>query len=135
MRAASKAKAGAAQAPKERVKGTLVKPEFTVKLMEHLGPTAAAKAIGTTPGTLHKARNADTISQPLEVAARGIWYEMGIGGEPARAPARTSDLGEAVLAPTSEGIVTFLVAVPRDKAEMMQGAIKGMGGTIYVRQD
>lgn len=126
----------AAKATRERVKGSLVSPEFTLKLMEHVGPTAAAKHIGTTPGTLHKARNAGMISQPLEVAARGVWREHGYGDmEAARAePApRTSDLGEAVHAPTSEGTVLMLVQVPRGREAIIQKTAEAIGGVVSVQ--
>lgn len=130
-------KAKAQRAPKPRVKGDVVPPNYVLKLMEHIGPTAAAAAIGTTPGTLHKGRNAGAVTRSLEVAARGIWSEMGLGEtEPPPAPEpRTQHLGEAVLSPASDSIVTFLVAVPADKAEVMRMSIKAMGGTIYVQQD
>jgi hypothetical protein len=139
MRAtAVKAKGAAAAKPlKERVKGTLVPPEFTVKLMEHVGPTAAAKAIGTTPGTLHKARNAGMISMPLEVAAKGIWREQGYAdmeaAQSAPAAPRTSNLGEAVHAPTADGTVLMLVQVPRGREALVQKTVEAIGGTVAVQ--
>lgn len=138
MRAtAIKAKgAPATKAQKERVKGTLVAPEYTLKLMEHVGPTAAAKMIGTTPGTLHKARNANTISQPLEVAARGVWREQGYADMEAAQAApvpRTSNLGEAVHAPTAEGTVLMLVQVPRGREALIQKTVEAIGGTVAVQ--
>lgn len=136
MRAVAGKKRAATAAPKERVKGALVKPEFTLKLMEHIGPTAAAKEIGTTPGTLHKARNAGTISQPLEVAARGVWREQGYSDmETARAEPqeRTSNLTDAVQTPLSDGIVLMLVQVPRGREGIIQKTAEAVGGTVAVQ--
>jgi len=121
---------------KERVKGALVKPEFTLKLMGHAGPTAAAKMIGTSPGTLHKARNAGMISQPLEVAARGIWREQGYSDMEAaqrEPPPRTADLNEAVHSPTAEGTVLMLVQVPRGRETIIQKTVEAVGGTVTVQ--
>lgn len=135
MRAAGR-KRGTAPVPKERVKGALVQPEFTLKLMEHIGPTAAAKQIGTTPGTLHKARNAGMISQPLEVAARGIWREQGYSDmEAARAEpvARTANLSEAVHSPISEATVLMLIQVPRGREGIIQKTAEAVGGTVTVQ--
>lgn len=133
---AIKAQGRPATQRKVRVKGTLVTPEFTLKLMEHIGPTAAAKAIGTTPGTLHKARNAATISQPLEVAARGVWHEQGFQAMEAAQTApgpRTSDLSEAVLSPTAEGTVLMLVQVPRGRESIVQKTVEAVGGAVSVQ--
>lgn len=135
MRAAGR-KRGSSPAPKERVKGALVQPEFTLKLMEHIGPTAAAKQIGTSPGTLHKARNAGMISQPLEVAARGVWREQGYSDmEAARVEpvARTANLNEAVHAPISEATVLMLIQVPRGREAIIQKTAEAVGGTVTVQ--
>lgn len=123
--------------PKARIKGAIVTPDFALRLMEHIGPTAAAKEIGTTPGTLHKARNARAITQSLEVAARGVWLEHGYGAmEQAQAepPApRTQDLGSAVHAPTSNHVVVMLVEVPQGREEIIKKTVAAIGGTIYVQ--
>lgn len=135
MRAAAKTQA-AAPKRKERVKGDIVKPDYLLRLMEHMGPTAAAKEIGTTPGTLHKARNAHAVSRPLEVAARGIWFEKGYAEmDRARAepPARTTDLGEAVHAPTSEGVSLLLVQVPKGREAIVQKTVEAIGGSVAVQ--
>lgn len=136
MRAIAGKKRGATAAPRARVKGALVKPEFTLKLMEHIGPTAAAKEIGTTPGTLHKARNANMISQPLEVAARGVWREQGYGDmETAQAAPqeRTSNLSDAVQTPLSDGVVLMLVQVPRGREAIIQKTAEALGGSVAVQ--
>jgi hypothetical protein len=134
-RSAVRAKAETPKPKIERTKGDLVPPDYVLRLMEHVGPTAAAKMIGTSPGTLHKARSANIVTRPFEMAARGIWHEEGYEALAPPAEDRTADLGAAVLAPTGEGIVTFLVAVPGDKSTVMREAIKAMGGRIYVSQD
>lgn len=129
---AVKAKAAARQA-KERVKGDLATPDYMLRLMEHVGPTAAAKAIGTTPGTLHKARNANTVSRNIEVAARGIWHEQGYAAaeEVATAPqSRTSDLRTAVASPASDDVALLLIQVPRERSPMLLRAAEALGAVV-----
>lgn len=127
--------AKAVTAPKVRVKGDLVPPTYILKLMEHAGPTAAAKEIGTTPGTLHKGRNAGVVSRVYEVAARGIWAEQGYGAmEEAQADsARTSHLHEAVQAPTSEGVTLMLVQVPKGRESIVEKTVAAIGGVVSVQ--
>lgn len=118
---------------KERVKGDVITPDYMLRLMEHVGPTAAAKAIGTTPGTLHKARNAHAVSRPLEVAAKGIWLESYADVVTAPPAPRTADLGAAVHGPTSEGTVLMLVQVPTARAAMLLKTAEMLGATVVVQ--
>lgn len=137
-RATTKARATAPPKRKERVKGDIVTPDYVLRLMQHIGPTAASQKIGTTPGTLHKARNANAVSRPIEVAARGVWHEEGYAemerarSEAAAAP-RTQNLGEAVQAPTSEGITLMLVQVPKQNAAMLMRTANMLGATVVVQ--
>lgn len=133
MRTPARARAKAAVQVKKRVKGDLVPPDYVLRLMEHAGPTAAAKAIGVTPGTLHKGRNAGAVSKSLEVAARGIWLESY--GDIVAAPQqpRTADLASAVHAPTAEGVVLMLVQVPKGNAGMLLKTAEMLGATVVVQ--
>lgn len=119
---------------KIRVKGDTVEPMYALHLMERIGPTAAAKAIGVTPGTLHKARNNKAISRAFEVAAKGIWIADGYGeAVPLPAIPRTPDLGAAVAAPTAEGTLLMLVQVPRERASMLLKTAEMLGATVVVQ--
>lgn len=131
-RATVRAKAPAITAPKKRTKGNIVAPDYVLRLMEALGPTKAATAIGTLPGTLHKARNANAVTKSFEVAARGVWHEQGFAdAEPAAPPGpRTTDLGAAVPTPASDGIALLLIQVPRERAPMLQRAAEHLGALI-----
>lgn len=133
-RPAVKAKATARQ-PKVRVKGDVSPLDYTLRLMETIGPTATAKAIGTTPGTLHKARNAGAITTSLEVASRGVWNEQGFAAaeRAVESPppfARTTDLGAASPSPTSETVSLLLIQVPRERAAMLQRAAESLGAAV-----
>jgi hypothetical protein len=105
-----------------------------VKLMRFLGVTAAARELGTTTGTLHKARNANIISAPVEIAARGIWMVNGYGdAAEAQEQPRTSNLGAAVLSPVSEGTVLLLVQVPRGREAIIEKTVQAVGGVVSVQ--
>jgi hypothetical protein len=130
---AVKAKPAAARVPKERTKGTLVKPDYVLKLMDKsaLGPAELARLIGISPGTLFKAREAGLISMPFEVAAKGIWFEKGFDAVDNTQPARrTTDLSQAVPSPTSDAVSLLLIQVPRDRAPMLQRAAEMMGALV-----
>lgn len=137
MRSPVTTRARTAKPRKARVKGDVVKPDYTLRLMELMGPSAAADAIGVSPGTLHKGRNADAISKHFEVAARGIWMEKGYSATEAPAPAaqppRTADLGSAVAAPTAEGLTLMLVQVPNKSAAMLLRTAEMLGATVVVQ--
>lgn len=133
MALTTKATRGAKPARKERVKGDVIAPDYLLRLMEHVGPTAAAKEIGSTPGTLHKARNAHSVSRPLEVAAKGIWLEHYADVATAPPAPRTADLGSAVHAPTSEGVTLMLVQVPTSRAAMLLKTAEMLGATVVVQ--
>lgn len=130
-----KARASAAKPPRARSKGLLAPPDYAIKLMEHMGPTDAAKALGTTPGTLHKARNAGVISKVFEVAARGIWHENGYeAAETVVATAaplsRTTDLSAAAPTHTSEAVALLLIQVPRERTSMLTRAAEALGAQV-----
>lgn len=131
------ARAKPAPRRKERTKGELVVPDFMLRLMEHIGPSAASKLIGVTPGTLHKARNAGAVSKHIEVASRGIWMEQGYGdvavAHSESAPPATRTLAEAVHAPTSESTALMLVQVPKGSAPMLLKTAEMLGATVVVQ--
>lgn len=133
-RATVRAKAPTTTAPKKRVKGTVVAPEYILRLMEEVGPTKAAALIGTLPGTLHKARKANAVTKSFEVAARGVWHEQGFAaaGETAPAGPRTTDLTSAAPTPdpASDGVALLLIQVPRERAPMLQRAAEHLGALI-----
>lgn len=122
----------------ERTKGDIVTPDYTFRLMEHLGPSEAARRIGVAAGTLFKARAANVISRPFEVAARGVWHEEGYAEmEQARAAPpmpRTTNLGEAVQAPISDAVTLMLVQVPKQNAAMLMKTAGMLGATVVVQE-
>lgn len=102
-----------------------------VRLMDRVGPSAAAREIGTTPGTLHKARNANLVSQPFEVAARGICMANGYEAADLQpAASKVRDLASVVPSPTSEAISLMLIQVPRERAAMLQRAAEALGAIV-----
>ncbi|MGH7747092.1 MAG: hypothetical protein ACREQ5_20405 [Candidatus Dormibacteria bacterium] len=122
--------------PRTRVKGTLVQPDYVLRRMAHPGPSAASKLIGTTPGTLHKARNANLVTKAYELAARCVWHDQGYADAEQVAetpPPRIADLSEAVMPPTSASTVLMLVQVPRGRAAILAKTVEAIGGVVTIQ--
>ena len=69
----------------QRTKGETVPPVNTLKLMEHLGPTEAARRLGTSTTTLHKVKKHGLASKVIEVASEGELRKIVEGVQPAAA--------------------------------------------------
>jgi len=114
--------------PKQR-RGEAVEPVMTLRLMEVAGPGKAAKLMGTTTTTLHRARNKNEISPVFEIAAKGALREYVEGVEskastgvvetyrqPGMAAARVPDAPRQV----HDGHTAFILEVSPDRAEMVR---------------
>lgn len=129
-------KAKPATTPKERTKGEVVTPVYVLKLIDKEGVTGTARLLGTTPGTLHKARRSNSVSKWFEVASEGVYRKLGYdavdaaGGQPM---SRTTDMGEAVHGPTSDSVVLLLVQVPRGREAIVAKTVEAIGGTVQVQ--
>jgi hypothetical protein len=62
---------------KKRVKGETANPVNVLHLMEKIGVTKAAKEVGTSTTTLHKARQNGIVSKTVEVAAGAVLEHLG----------------------------------------------------------
>jgi hypothetical protein len=137
MRQVTTKKKAAAPAPKERVKGAVVTPDYLLRLMDYEGPTAAAKSIGTTPSTLHKARNMNLVTRSLEVAAQGVWHMKGYAeieqAQTAPPEPRTPHLDDALVKPTAEGVTLMLVQVPDRNAAMLLKTAEMLSASVVVQ--
>lgn len=128
--------ARAAKPRKARTKGALVKPDYFLRLKDFIGPSAAARAMGISAGTIHKGVKAGMVSKSHEVAAQGIWVTEGYGDiapPPQPEIPRTANLGDAVAAPTSEGVILMLVQVPKGNASMLLKTAEMLGATVVVQ--
>jgi len=143
VRAVNKAPQSQRRAPKGynlRQKGDFVEPDYLLKLMDHLGPTAAADELGIAASTLHRARKLNQVSRVFEVAARGIWQEEYAAEAPepvtiklVQSGPRTTNLDEAVPHPTNDNVTLFLVQVPKGREAILEKAVAALGGTFFAQ--
>lgn len=105
-----------------------VPPAKTVQLMTTLGPTKASQQLGVSTTMLHKARQEGEISRVVEIAAAAVLEKLPSEtikkSEPARTepPRRVERGGDAV----------FLIAMPRDKAPLIERLARELGAEIVV---
>lgn len=66
----------------QRNKGEVVPAEDTLRLMTTVGPSRAARYLGVSTTTLHKARNSQEVSKVIEVASAGVL--RGLSAEPTK---------------------------------------------------
>lgn len=105
----------------ERVKGEVVRPTATLKVIEQMGVTRAARAIGTSTTTLHKARKSGAVvSRVIEVAAQSLLREAPT--EPNSKPVKLEKLHVVPSEP-----VLMLLEVPSDKARIVERLCKALG--------
>jgi len=100
---------------KDRQKGEAVSPTNTMRLIKSLGVTAAARKLGVSTTTLHKARRTSLVSRVVEVAAEGVIHS----GESLPAPKQEAANGESR--------VMFLLDVPKTKAEIVERMAQALG--------
>jgi len=98
----------------ERKKGEAVKPLATMKLYDAVGPTKAAKLIGTSTTTLYKARSNNHVSKVIELAAESKLKELDM--EPAL---HTNG--------AAQESVLMLLEAPSDKARIIERLCKALG--------
>lgn len=106
-----------------RTKGETCDPVKTLQLVATLGVTKAAKELGVSTTTLHKARRGLTVSKVVEMAATGLLVKHA-PKRPANAqPAAVAEM--ASFAPTPEAEqrhrdALFVIAVDAEKAPLVR---------------
>lgn len=112
---------------KQRVKGEITTPNAVLALMDKIGPTKAAKEIGTSTTTLYKARKSSKVSRVFEVAAQGILAHNGAAPK-AEAPKKR---GRPVTAKHAGNGKTelMLLEVPAGRAEFVRRVAEKVGAS------
>lgn len=106
-----------------RQKGETVKPNATTKLVERDGVTKAAKALGVSTTTLHKARNQHVVSKVVEVAAAGILKYNVAAEDDTRSfspPDRPVAIERVPNLNPSLDTTLYLLEVPSDKVPIVE---------------
>lgn len=91
-------------------KGETAKPQHTLELMTALGPTRAAKLLGTSTTTLYKAQRSGVVSKVIEVAAEAKMHELS-----------GPEIGQ------QSGKKLFLASVDQDKSEIAEKMLRALG--------
>lgn len=97
---------------KARVKGEITTPRALLTLMDNIGPTKAAKEIGTSTTTLYKAKKSMKVSRAFEIAAAGVLAEHK------QEPAKQNGNGKTEL---------MLLEVPAGRAELVRRIAEKVG--------
>jgi hypothetical protein len=113
---------------KQRIKGETAQPVNVLKLIDKVGVTKAAKDIGTSTTTLHKARENGLVSKPIEVAAGAILGHLGdVATSPAPrqiAPVERVHVTQPVAATrqgdAGEPTVVVLIEIPVSKEPVLR---------------
>lgn len=107
------------QSINHRIKGETALPVQTLALLGKIGVTRAAKEIGTSTTTLHKARKNNVVSKVVEIAAGNVLEHLGDVTAPAIriATARAQR-------PRQEAL--FLISVSPDKAPVVEAFAKAL---------
>ncbi len=113
-------------ARKEQAKGIVVAPTFTIKLMEALGPSRAARELSTTTTTLHRARNTGKVSGIFEVAAEGLLRKLGVVSN--SVATATHAAHPAPTPPTDTEV--FFIEAPATRAPDIAKFAKAIGARI-----
>src|SRR5438105_1411697 len=102
-----------------RQKGEAVKPAATLKLIEKLGVTKAARELGVSPTLLHNARRKDVVSRVVEVASLSLLKSPGT---------ENGTVTPEVTRPSKhEQPVLMLLEAPPDKARIIERLCKALG--------
>lgn len=118
-----------APATKQR-RGEAVEPAMTLRLMEAVGVSRAARMMGTTTTTLHRARNLNAISKVYEVAAAGELRTLGSpdgATETYRAPGMAAHKPTAA---TPRDTAIFIMEVPSDRVPMAEQFASMVGAKL-----
>lgn len=93
---------------KDRVKGEATEANDTLKLLQFLGVTKAARALGVSTTTLHKARNEGVVSKVIEVAAGAV----------------LSDTPNIKMTPDERLLI--LIEAPKSRAAVVERVLKAL---------
>lgn len=96
----------------QRVKGETVRPSATLQLMDDIGPTKAARALGVSTTLLYKARRENTVSRVVEAAASGKVQPQAVSRTPHDEPA------------------LLIVEIPMDKQDLLARVAQALGGRV-----
>lgn len=108
-----------------RIKGETALPVHTLALLGKVGVTRAAKEIGTSTTTLHKARKTNVVSKVVEVAAGNVLEHLG---DVATHIAEHRTLPK--VKPTGRPDAMFLLSVSADKAPLVEQFAKALRAEI-----
>lgn len=98
-------------------RGEFIPPVATMKLYKELGPTAAAKALGTSTTRLYNARRKGEVSATLERAAEGILQNQ---------PSASNGAAKLHTVKEAEPVLMLLEAPP-DKARIIERLCLALG--------
>lgn len=110
-----------------RSRGETIEPKATAELVMRDGVTRAARALGVSTTTLHKARNANEVSKVVEVAAAGL---LGYNAaEPRSFSPRAIARQVPNLNPQLDTTL-YLIEVPADRAEIVEQFAEKLGAHV-----
>lgn len=113
---------------KQRIKGETATPTNVLNLMDKIGVTKAAKEIGTSTTTLHKARQNGIVSKTVEVAAKAVLEHLGDAATlpapraitPADRVHTTGPVSATRAGDGGEPTVIVLLEIPQSKEPMLR---------------
>lgn len=109
-------------------RGQFVTPTKTLALMDTLGASRAARAIGVSTTLLYTARKENEVSKVVEVAAEGALNgTVGVTLAPKATVAPTKPAAE-----TPPAVRVVLLEVAENKLPMVQKLAKSLGAPILV---
>lgn len=112
-----------------RSRGEVAVPKATADLVIRDGVTKAARALGVSTTTLHKARVSNEVSKVVEVAAAGL---LGYNSSTERRSFSSSEATVRQVPNLNTALDTelFLVEVPADKAPLVEKFAEMVHATI-----
>src|SRR6185437_15480642 len=105
----------------ERTKGETEKPVKLLQLIEMMGITRAARQLGISTTTIHKARRHNVVSRVIEIAAANVLRDLvGKADGDTPKPAGKSD----------DATISYLMIVARSKAGVVEQFAKAINATL-----
>ncbi len=107
------------QLQKRERRGEFVPPVATLRVIQGLGVTEAADALGISTTRLHNARKKGAVARVVEIAAEGLLNTPK--------PEKTAPVHLVKSAAAPQEPVLMLLEVPPDKARMVERLCKALG--------
>jgi len=105
----------------ERTKGETEKPVKLLQLIATMGITRAARQLGISTTTIHKARRHNVVSRVIEIAAANVLRDLaGKADGDTPKPAVKSD----------DATISYLMIVARSKAGVVEQFAKAINATL-----